>query len=525
MPSTPPEAPKMAWLARALRWALSVMLSTLASIPKTYRVSAGLAMLAILGVRLGLPQHLSHSGAPGMDGPFPIGCRWRDAQSQQNAGLRFWDVRRYEWWDGKAWTPDMPKACLERGVDAAAWSWPGGTPRTEVSCQDMQCTYQNLWYNNGRFYILVDGPNTVDPWKMSKNHHLQTLHVLDALAFVQSVQARVLPGNTLFMDFPYFLHPMAIGHWPEVLFPAFSSLQLQPGFRPARVLLMSLKRTHLMAWARTFMGVALSGTQPTDDLAPIVFQSESDSVWHQILSSLEGLEESEWLCISKLLVPLEMDLDGRRTFFSQADGHLFRQRLYAQFGLKPPTPHSRHAVPNITLHRKTSNRRILNLEELVAMLRTLGHVNMVEHSNDTPMAEQMRSVASTSVLVSVHTSALAIAPMLRPGSIVVELLQRNWRYQHLDESFKAQTEVMGDIHHFAWRATQPNQTVYLNPRDAVRFGNWTTEMCDTEECVEAHTTVDVVVDVEAVRQLLTDRLALIQAGASVEEASLPWPQR
>ncbi len=44
---------------------------------------------------------------------------------------------------------------------------------------------------------------------MSKNHHLQTLHVLDALAFVQSVQARVLPGNTLFMDFPYFLHPVS----------------------------------------------------------------------------------------------------------------------------------------------------------------------------------------------------------------------------------------------------------------------------------------------------------------------------
>lgn len=39
----------------------------------------------------------------------------------------------------------MPKACLERGVDAADWSWPGGTPRTEVSCQDMQCTYKNLW--------------------------------------------------------------------------------------------------------------------------------------------------------------------------------------------------------------------------------------------------------------------------------------------------------------------------------------------------------------------------------------------
>lgn len=55
-------------------------------------------------------------------------------------------------------------------------------------------------------------------------------------------------------------------------------------------------------------------------------------------------------------------------------GHFFIQQIPVQFGLKPPTPHSRHAVPNITLHRKTSNRRILNLEELVAMLRTLGHV-------------------------------------------------------------------------------------------------------------------------------------------------------
>lgn len=41
---------------------------------------------------------------------------------------------------------------------------------------------------------------------------------------------------------------------------------------------------------------------------------------------------------------------------------------------------------------------------------------------------------------------------------------------------QAQTSVVGDIHHWAWRATLPDETVYLNPRDAQRFGNWTTEM-------------------------------------------------
>lgn len=61
---------------------------------------------------------------------------------------------------------------------------------------------------------------------------------------------------------------------------------------------------------------------------------------------------------------------------------------------------------------------------------------MVEHSDSTPVEEQVALAANTSLLIGVHTSALAIAPMLRPGSMVFELLQRNWQYEHLDESFK-----------------------------------------------------------------------------------------
>ena len=88
---------------------------------------------------------------------------------------------------------------------------------------------------------------------------------------------------------------------------------------------------------------------------------------------------------------------------------------------------------------------------------------------------------------------------------------------------QVQTERMGDIHHFAWRCRHRNQTVYIDKRDADRFGDWTVDQCATEDCVEAHTNVDVLVDVAQIRALLADRLPLVWAGASIAEAALHWP--
>ena len=42
---------------------------------------------------------------------------------------------------------------------------------------------------------------------------------------------------------------------------------------------------------------------------------------------------------------------------------------------------------------------------------------------------------------------------------------------------QVQTEMMGDIHHYAWRARHRNQTVYINKRDSERFGDWTSNQC------------------------------------------------
>ena len=41
------------------------------------------------------------------------------------------------------------------------YHWTRGTPRTEVNCTPSHCIYDKLWYNNGRFYLLVDGDKPV----------------------------------------------------------------------------------------------------------------------------------------------------------------------------------------------------------------------------------------------------------------------------------------------------------------------------------------------------------------------------
>ena len=56
-----------------------------------------------------------------------------------------------------------------------------------------------------------------------------------------------------------------------------------------------------------------------------------------------------------------------------------------------------------------------------------------------------------------------------------------------------------------------------------RFGNWTDSQCKTEECVEAHTNVDVIVDIPQLKKLLDSRLPMVFRGASVQAASAIWP--
>ncbi|KAL3161243.1 hypothetical protein ABBQ38_009607 [Trebouxia sp. C0009 RCD-2024] len=437
-----------------------------------------------------------------IEGIFPWGCQWRDVQHDGSANKKFWATEEYEYWHGdvKQWKADMPETCTVRG-----------TPAREG-------------YNNGRFYLLVDGPAAVAPWKMTRNQDLNVLHVDDANQWAAPLDAKVVSGDTLIFDFVYFLHPTAIGHWSEMMFPLFSILRLEPAFKrpPKQFMLLHLKRVHLMEWARAVMSVAL-GVNVHETLPPMLMQQETDSVWTQIPSPLEGYGPNEWVSFERALVVRDIFTGGVRTFLSTEDAQAFRALIYKQYNL--PAPEAGKPVPRvITFQRKRANRRVINEDQLMRMLREFGEVRVVEFNATTSFHEQLQIIASTGVFISVHTSNLANAQFLPPGAAVFEIIQRNWCWENLDRSFQVQTEMMGDIHHYAWRARHRNQTVYINKRDSERFGDWTSQQCATEDCVEAHTNVDVVVNVNEFRALLRDRLPHVWAGKSVAEAVIPWPE-
>lgn len=64
-------------------------------------------------------------------------------------------------------------------------------------------------------------------------------------------------------------------------------------------------------------------------------------------------------------------------------------------------------------------------------------MNVVEFNASTPFEVQLRTMADTGVFISVHTSNLANAQFLQPGSAVIEIIQRNWIWHNLDRSFQA----------------------------------------------------------------------------------------
>ena len=66
-------------------------------------------------------------------------------------------------------------------------------------------------------------------------------------------------------------------------------------------------------------------------------------------------------------------------------------------------------------------------------------LQVVEYNSSSSLYEQLLQMRDTGVYISVHTSNLANAPLLQPGSAVFEIIQRNWHWNGLDTSFRDQT--------------------------------------------------------------------------------------
>uniref|UniRef100_A0A7S3QL56 Glycosyltransferase 61 catalytic domain-containing protein n=1 Tax=Dunaliella tertiolecta TaxID=3047 RepID=A0A7S3QL56_DUNTE len=454
-------------------------------------------------------------------GVFPRGCKWKMVTTPNST--------RYQWWDVNqaTWVEERPRACTPTGFspneDVPPPSWNASASRsTQMQCDNSHCMYTNLYYNNGRWYALLDSPEQTSGWRFSRNQQVLTLHVNDVRTFTDSVKYRVVPGDTILFDFIFFTHPTAIGHWWEMLGPLYSILKRSNIKRPCdQFILLHLQRKHVLEWVRAMIAVTL-GVKFNEELPPVYIQEPTDNAWSQITQILEGFDRDTWYMFEHVAITKDLYTGGGRTFLTRPDAQEFRSLVYRHYGLPPPQP--RAAMPRIiTYQRKRANRRVLNEDELIALLRNYGELQVVEYDSSSSLYEQLLQMRKTGVYVSVHTSNLANAPLLQPGSAVFELIHRNWHWNGLDTSFRDQTMTMGDIHHYAWRAQYINQTVYLDPRDFHKVAHWPASQCGTEECVEAHTRVDLYVDIPQVKQLLESRLPYVWANTPVYYAMLPWP--
>jgi hypothetical protein len=92
-----------------------------------------------------------------------------------------------------------------------------------------------------------------------------------------------------------------------MLFPLFSVLRLEPSFArpPSQMLLLHLKKTHLMEWVRSVLAVTL-GVPPNQDLPPMMLHQEVDSVWKQI---------REWAALRRMG---RVGLAGHKSVLKQA---------------------------------------------------------------------------------------------------------------------------------------------------------------------------------------------------------------
>jgi hypothetical protein len=47
---------------------------------------------------------------------------------------------------------------------------------TQVVCDHNHCVYHNLYYNNGRWYAIVDGARHIDSWRFSRNQVSESMN-------------------------------------------------------------------------------------------------------------------------------------------------------------------------------------------------------------------------------------------------------------------------------------------------------------------------------------------------------------
>ncbi|KAI9596186.1 hypothetical protein BDF19DRAFT_438382 [Syncephalis fuscata] len=103
-------------------------------------------------------------------------------------------------------------------------------------------------------------------------------------------------------------------------------------------------------------------------------------------------------------------------------------------------------IPEVVVIQRRSNRRILNMEHVIATLQSL-------NINFTYIAEQIALFSRTRVVIAVHGNALGNLLWMPPNSLIIEVWQYGWKSDWFSQIVRAMYseitlyhEVVGCVH-------------------------------------------------------------------------------
>lgn len=378
---------------------------------------------------------------------------------------------------------------------------------------------------------------------------LKSLPVKDADKFFANVDSLYAPGTILWIEYPDVNVPEHFGYWLELFAPVFSHLShsrysAKNGNIPKTstvlkaVMIPNLRRDQVMAipWIIQLLNIAVAPGSVHLNAPPphLLF-------WDDI----EGVVLSQWIVFEKLLHVHNRhnhpDQKSIMAFPSHDMANKFRKAVFEATGVAWKQENTRPTT--ITYLMPAAEAGIVNNGEVVKALRLAAS----QVANDTeyrvhqggkpfrvrpytatlnvPLSSLVSIMSSTALLVGRHSSLLANAIFLPPGSAVLEILPYNYDVFGLNEVYRNLTEASGnDIGHIAWRAGSPDFMVYTSPETS-RYGMWTSEECSSPTCLQAHNSASILVDCKALTQLSTHVLRAVLRNESGDalRSRFGWP--
>ena len=227
------------------------------------------------------------------------------------------------------------------------------------------------------------------------------------------------------------------------------------------------------------------------------------------------------------------------SFFNQEYARDFRSASFIKAKVTPPpswqpgqaiVPKPNKDLRMVLMIPADKEPTIVNREELLEMLKRLGRefgLQVTSHSftESSSFSSIVEEWSSAAVVVSRHLPSVASSIFMAPGSMLLELLPFKWEWHNLSMLYFNMTRSLEDIHHFGWRPSTVEAARYKDRgiAQAVRYKDWLPGECHAKECLSLQATADLVVDLEAVEEILRGKIPGVLKGRSVVEMAEAWP--